>query len=237
MALTIANGETGIVVREKINKLFPSFNPQTDDYTLVLGDAFKTVQVSKASAVNLTVPPNASVAFEIGTKIPVMQTGAGLLTIVQGAGVTVTASSGSLNSPGQNVEMILTKTGTNTWDLQNGTAQAWASWVPVYTGFSVAPVVTSAKYFLNGKAMTLNLYSADGTSNAPTLTVTMPFNAANNDVFLIAVTNSGTRQVGRAITTVGSNVLTVHATAAGGAFTGSGNKSVWLAGVTLEIQP
>ena len=38
-------------------------------YTLVLADAFKLVAMNNAAANTLTVPPNSSVAFPIGTRI------------------------------------------------------------------------------------------------------------------------------------------------------------------------
>jgi hypothetical protein len=94
----------------------------TSDHTGEIADAWKNVFMNSASAINYTVPPNSSVAYPLYTEIWITQTGAGLLTIVQGSGVTVTASSGTLDSPGQNAMMRLYKTGTNTWLLSNGTA-------------------------------------------------------------------------------------------------------------------
>lgn len=62
---------------------------QTADYTLVLADANTWVRMNKATAVNLTVPPNSSVAFPVGTEVHVSQTGVGQVTIVAGSGVTI----------------------------------------------------------------------------------------------------------------------------------------------------
>jgi len=66
-----------------------SINTQEDNYTLVLADADKIVEMDKATAVTLTIPPNASVPFPIGTKIAITQYGAGQVTVVAGAGVTI----------------------------------------------------------------------------------------------------------------------------------------------------
>ena len=44
-------------------------NTQTANYTLVLGDAGKSVEMNNASARTITVPPNSSVAFPTGTVI------------------------------------------------------------------------------------------------------------------------------------------------------------------------
>lgn len=91
-----------------------SINAQTASYTLVLGDAAKMVEVSNASANSLTVPPNSSVAFPIGTVIDVLQTGAGQTTIVAGAGVTINRAIG-LKLRAQWSAASLVKRDTNTW--------------------------------------------------------------------------------------------------------------------------
>lgn len=91
-----------------------TINPQADSYTLVLGDAGKQVEMSKSTANNLTVPPNASVAFPVGTEILVVQIGAGQTTIVAGSGVTVNAQYG-LKITGQWGAALLVKRATNTW--------------------------------------------------------------------------------------------------------------------------
>ena len=52
-------------------------NTQTASYTLVLSDGINTaVEMNVAGANTLTVPPNASVAFPIGTFIEICQVGA-----------------------------------------------------------------------------------------------------------------------------------------------------------------
>src|SRR5215216_1125627 len=58
-------------------------------YTLVLADAGKAVETTSAAAVEVTVPPNASVAFPVGAALAVTQVGAGALTVAAGAGVTL----------------------------------------------------------------------------------------------------------------------------------------------------
>ncbi len=87
-------------------------NTQTVDYTLVLADAGKAVEINSATAKNVTVPPNASVAFPVGTIIEVPQVGAGSATLVAGVGVTIT---GDTVTPGQGGSLLLRKTGTNAW--------------------------------------------------------------------------------------------------------------------------
>ena len=91
-------------------------NTQTDSYTLVLTDDGKIVEQNKASANDLTVPPNSSVAFPVGTRIDVVQVGAGATTIVAGSGVTVNKNALlTLVMNGQWSVVTLYKRATNTW--------------------------------------------------------------------------------------------------------------------------
>lgn len=110
---TTDNMETG---RTKINNAMLSDpNTQTGtSYTLVLADAGKVVEMNNASANTLTVPPNSSVAFDIGTVIGVYRMGAGSTTVVQGSGVTV-RNVGSLRA--QYSEASLRKRATDEWVL------------------------------------------------------------------------------------------------------------------------
>jgi len=96
-------------------------NTQAASYTVVLTDKDKLVEVSNAAANTLTVPPNSSVAFPIGSQIIILQTGAGQTTITAGAGVTINATPG-LKLRAQWSSATLIKRATNTWvaigDLQ-----------------------------------------------------------------------------------------------------------------------
>ena len=89
---------------------------QTASYTLVLADASKLVEVSNASANNLTVPLNSSVAFPVGTQINILQTGAGQITVVATGGVTINATPG-LKLRAQWSSATLIKRAENTWVL------------------------------------------------------------------------------------------------------------------------
>jgi hypothetical protein len=66
----------------------------TADHTLTLDDKFAVVRMDTATAVNLTVPPETDVAFDIATQIDIGQIGAGELTIVAGLGVTIHSTDG-----------------------------------------------------------------------------------------------------------------------------------------------
>ena len=96
-----------------INEL--QFSYQTASYTLVLSDAGKAVQMAVASANNLTVPPNSSVAFPVGTQILVIQQGSGQTTIVAGAGVTLYSKDSNLKLSAQWCAATLIKANTDVW--------------------------------------------------------------------------------------------------------------------------
>jgi hypothetical protein len=89
---------------------------QTASYTLVLADAADIVEISNASANNLTVPLNSSVAFPVGTQINILQTGAGQTTVVATGGVTINATPG-LKLRAQWSSATLIKRAENTWVL------------------------------------------------------------------------------------------------------------------------
>lgn len=92
-------------------------NRQTASYTLVLGDADKLVEMNVATANNLTVPPNSSVAFATGTQILLAQYGAGQTTVVAGSGVTIRSNGAKLKLNVQYSGATLIKIGTDEWYL------------------------------------------------------------------------------------------------------------------------
>ena len=100
----------------KTNKLIVT-NRQTASYTLVLGDADKLVEINNASANNLTIPLNSSVAFATGTQILLAQYGAGQTTIVATSGVTIRSNGAKLKLNAQYSGATLIKIDTNEWYL------------------------------------------------------------------------------------------------------------------------
>jgi len=95
-----------------------AINDQTGtSYTFVIGDAGKFCRFSNAAAVTVTVPPNSSVAFPVGTQIDVSQAGAGKVTFAQGAGVTISSLNSYKALLGQYAGGTLIKTATDTWLL------------------------------------------------------------------------------------------------------------------------
>lgn len=105
-------------------------NAQTGtSYTLVLTDAGKQVTMSNASASTLTVPTNATVAFDVGVVIKVIQLGAGAVTLTPAGGVTFTTPynlvGGNTSFPMSQYQVAtLIKQATNTWIVSLGTRVA-----------------------------------------------------------------------------------------------------------------
>lgn len=90
---------------------------KTGNTTGVLTDAEKYLRFTTAGAQTFTVPPNASVAYPIGTTIAGRKIGTGDLTLVAGAGVTLTKSAMQTLVCAQFATFMLTKIATNEWDL------------------------------------------------------------------------------------------------------------------------
>ncbi len=83
-------------------------------YTLALTDGGKVVEMDNAAANTLTVPPNATVAFPVGTIIEVYRMGVGVTTVAAGTGVIV-RNAGSLRA--QYSTAALRKRATDEWVL------------------------------------------------------------------------------------------------------------------------
>lgn len=97
-------------------------NAQTVSYELVLADAGKLITMDAAGATVLTVPANASVAFDVGTVVAVARLGAGTVTFAPAGGVTIHSASGFLAITPRYANAALTKLATNTWLLTGALA-------------------------------------------------------------------------------------------------------------------
>tara|TARA_B100000700_G_scaffold185865_1_gene204779 strand:+ start:1715 stop:2728 length:1014 start_codon:yes stop_codon:yes gene_type:complete len=95
-----------------------AINAQTGTtYTFVAADAGKLVTSSNGSAQTFTVPPNSSVAFDVGTQIIVQNIGSANCTLAQGSGVTITSVDSNKEIDGQYASACLIKTATDAWTL------------------------------------------------------------------------------------------------------------------------
>lgn len=93
----------------------------TSDFTLSLSDLGIYKRVKKATAVTITVPDNATVAFPIGSQMNFIQTGDGAVVFAPAAGVTIN-SANTLATRKKFSGVTLTKVAANEWDLIGDTA-------------------------------------------------------------------------------------------------------------------
>ena len=132
---------TSLTVADRIDDVAMKgngINAQTGTtYTTVLTDAGKTISTSNASSVTVTIPTNASVAYETGTIIRFLNIGAGALTIAASGGVTINNNTGTTAQYGV---ISIQKTATDTWyatPFSSGSAKA------TVTGTTGSPTVTT----------------------------------------------------------------------------------------------
>jgi len=94
-----------------------TLNPKVASYTPVLTDAQKLVTMNAGSAMTFTIPTDASVAFQIGDQINILQLGAGQVTIsAVTPGTTSVVSQGSkLKTNGQYAMATAVKVAANSW--------------------------------------------------------------------------------------------------------------------------
>lgn len=90
---------------------------KTTNFSLQITDANKLLRVNSASAVNVTVPINASVSFSTGTTVLLYRAGAGNVTISGAAGVTIRSLNSASAITGQYGQASLIKRGTDEWLL------------------------------------------------------------------------------------------------------------------------
>lgn len=97
-------------------------NAQTASYTLALTDfpttgAIQDIQVTNASATNVTIPPNSSIAAPVGSQIMISQWGAGAVTFVAGAGVTIPTPAFGAATTAQYDSRYARQVSANVWQI------------------------------------------------------------------------------------------------------------------------
>lgn len=122
---------------------------------------------------------------------------------------------------------VLLSDGAN-WHIVNEVG-SWIPYTPVWTGFSVDPTVTSAKFFREGKICTVKIRcNTNGTSNATTTTVTVPFNASTDLqfglIFSLANNNAVSTTPGSIVTRSNSNIIDLYINLQSAAWSASNGK-------------
>jgi hypothetical protein len=121
-APTPANGDndlsvaTTAFVQDAVTRVIEN-NQAGTAYTLLLTDVGKMVQMNNAAPFTLTIPPFTSVAFQNNVRIDLLQGGAGQVTVVPAATVTILSSGNKTKLTGQYSGATLWKVSTNIWVL------------------------------------------------------------------------------------------------------------------------
>ena len=133
-------------------------NAQVASYTGVLTDAGKTITMTNVSANTFTIPANASVAYPTGTRINVLNLGAGACTVTAGAGVTI---AGTVAALAINGAASVIKTATNTWSYVPFASGAGNAVISSTTGLAATYPQT---YSSGGKNYRVYLWNGSGTA-------------------------------------------------------------------------
>ena len=98
-----------------------TFNKQagsgSQNYDLTLSDIGQSITFDSTGTWTVTIPPNSSIAFPIGSEIDVFRINTGSVTFVPGAGVTLNSKNTSRSIAARYSGASLFKFDTNTWLL------------------------------------------------------------------------------------------------------------------------
>ena len=86
-------------------------------YTIDLGDVGKTITLDSSSDTTVTIPPNSSTPFPLGSRLDVVRLGTGAVTFAQGSGVTINSKNTNKKIASRYSGATIFKVDTNTWVL------------------------------------------------------------------------------------------------------------------------
>lgn len=133
------------------------------------------IEMNVGSANTLTVPPNSSVAFPIGSYLEIKQYGGGQTSFVAGSGVTLRATAGILTIANQYAGARLIKVDTDEWYLDNGSPIVFSStYTPTLNNTTNVNASTAyvIGYFRIGNSVTVfGKVDIDATAAASTATL------------------------------------------------------------------
>jgi hypothetical protein len=162
----------------------------------------------------------------------------GILTLTHNATTLILPNALSILTAAGDVAIFRSE-GSGNWRLVSYQManESAIDYVPTYTGFSVVPSGGAANYILVGKMCTVWIDpTVNGTTNATTLTLTLPFNAKYlvGGNFAFVVNGASGNTAGMWLTAAGSNILTCYTTTLGTWLNAGGNKRV-VGFITYEI--
>lgn len=221
-----------IVTPLKLNTKLRATRTVTGADSLVQSDDNSLIIFNSATAFNFTLDQ-----LTAGSKVQFMNINTGVVTFVNGSGVTVSPTSPTLMGAGSGVfpGAFVFYTSATTPILSSAYPESWLAYTPTISGFSVDPTSVVARYTLIGKTCTVRVHMVPGTSNSTGMSMTLPFTAQSRNSYSIIIQSNGITGAGRCDTTGASNVLTIYATPAGGNFANSGNKGAFFV-ITYEIE-
>jgi len=101
-------------------------NVQSSSYTCVLADAGKIVTMDNTSSATITIPPNSSVAYPVGTTISIARINSGSVALTAGGGVTLTGNTAS-GAMYASEQLYCRKRSTDTWFVVHAPVAAVSS--------------------------------------------------------------------------------------------------------------
>ena len=165
----------------------PVNNQTGTTYTLALSDAGGVVRANNVAAQTITIPPNASVPFPVGTVLGVRQIGAGAVTVSPGAGVTLNAPAGFLaRTAYRGADLRLHEVAENLWDVFGDLAVAPPG----------DPLFSNVQLLLHFDGTNGQTTTTDVTGKTVTLSSTFALTTAQQRFGTSSVQNSATNVAG-----------------------------------------
>lgn len=156
-------------------------------YTFVAADQADIVVGNSASAQTFTVPPTSDVAATIGSRIDVVQKGAGAVSIAAGSGVTIVPAPGALaTTAGVGSVCSLTLTEANTWYLSGALARTDVLFVPANEMRSARGVPSLDNYAVGTAEASPPVWLLDASSRESVIAAIIPpwgWNTARVDIW------------------------------------------------------
>lgn len=191
------------------------------------------------SPTTITIASGGTPRFAVGDKLRLKQGGGFKYFYIVIAGSTTLTITGGTDYVLSNA--AITDVGISR-ELSPVGHPVWFNYTPTLTGFSADPTVNLSRFMVSGRACTVvHSESATGTSNATTLTFTLPVTSASavSNAFSAPaqVRDNGIVGTTPGLITVGSAATTasVFKDWNGTAFTNTGNKQLIFGQITYQI--